>query len=65
MRYHVYLWSQLLKAGSAVTTGGARSCKCKFFSVYGPYKESISEEMNNDNDLNLHNMTRLSRWLRY
>ena len=33
-----------------------RSCKCRFFSVYRPYKESICKEMNN-NDLNLHNMT--------
>ena len=30
------------------------SYKCKFFCVYRPYKESISEEMNNDYDLNLH-----------
>ena len=30
---------------------------CKFFCVYRPYKESISKEMNNDNDLNLHSMT--------
>ena len=30
------------------------SCKCKFFCVYRPYKEPISEEMNNDNHLNLH-----------
>ena len=29
------------------------SCKCKFFCVYKPYKEPISEEMN-DNHLNLH-----------
>ena len=36
------------------------SCKCKFFCVYRPYKESISEEMNNDNDLNFHSMTKLS-----
>ena len=41
------------------------SCKCKFFYVYGPYEESISKEMNNDNDLNLHSMTKLSGWLRY
>ena len=34
------------------------SCKCKFFCVYRPYKESISKEMNNDNDLNLHCMTK-------
>ena len=35
------------------------SCKCKFFCVYKPYKVSISKEMNNDNDLNLHSMTKL------
>ena len=28
--------------------------QCNFFCVYRPYKESISKEMNNDNDLNLH-----------
>ena len=38
---------------------------CKFFCVYRPYKESISKEMNNDNDLNLHSMTKSSGWLRY
>ena len=37
----------------------------QIFSVYRPYKESISKEMNNDNDLNLHSMTKLSGWLRY
>ena len=42
-----------------------RSCKCKFFCVYRPYKESISEEMNNDNDLNLHLHDQMSGWLRY
>ena len=41
------------------------SCKCKFFCVYRPYKESITKEMNNDNDLNLHSMTKLSGWLLY
>ena len=40
------------------------SCKCKFFSVYRPYKGSISKEMNNDNS-NLHSMTKLSSWLHY
>ena len=35
-----------------------------FLSLW-PYKESISKEMNNDNDLNLHSMTKLSGWLRY
>ena len=34
------------------------SCKCKFSSVYTPYKATISKEMNNDNDLNLHSMTK-------
>ena len=38
---------------------------CKFFCVYRLQKESISKEMNNDNDLNLHSMTKLSGWLRY
>ena len=37
---------------------------CKFFCVCRPYKESISREMNNGNDLNLHSMTKLSGWLR-
>ena len=37
----------------------------QIFLCYKPYKESISKEMNNDNDLNLHNMTKLSGWLRY
>ena len=41
------------------------SCKCKFFSVYELYKESISKEMNNDNELNLYSMTKSSGWLRY
>ena len=41
------------------------SCKCKFFCVYRPYKESISKEMNNDNDLNLHLHYQMSCWLRY
>ena len=35
------------------------------FCVYRLYMESISKEMNNDNDLNLHSMTKLSGWLRY
>ena len=33
------------------------SCKCKFFCVYRPYKESISKGMNND--LNLYSITKL------
>ena len=39
------------------------SCKCKFFCVYRPYKESISTEMNNDLNLYLHDQ--ISGWLRY
>ena len=37
------------------------------FSVfnYGPYKEGISKEMNNDNDLNLHSMPKLLGWLTF
>ena len=38
---------------------------CKCFCVYRLQKASISKEMNNDNDLNLHSMTKLSGWLRY
>ena len=41
------------------------SCKCKFFCVYRPYKEQISKEMNNDNNLNLHLHDQMSSWLRY
>ena len=37
----------------------------QIFSVYRPYNESIFREMNNDNDLNLHNITKLLGWLRY
>ena len=51
---------------------GEASCpilvmQCKFFCVYRPYKESISKKMNNVNNeqLNLHNITKLSGKLRY
>ena len=37
----------------------------QIFYVYRPYKESISKEMNHDNDLNLHSMTKLPGWLHY
>ena len=30
----------------------------QLFCVYRPYKELISEEMNNDNDLDLHSLTK-------
>ena len=40
------------------------SYRCIFFCVYRPYKESVSKEMKNDDDLNLHGMIRLSGWLR-
>ena len=42
--------------------------KCKFscvYSHYRPCKESISKEMNNDNDLNLNLHDQMSGWLRY
>ena len=37
------------------------------FSVFADriYKESISKEMDNDSDLNLHNMTKFWGWLCY
>ena len=41
------------------------SCKCIFFCAYRPYKESISKEMNNDNDSNLNLHDQMSGWLRY
>ena len=34
------------------------SSKCNFSCIYRRYKESISEEMNNSNDLNLHSITK-------
>ena len=37
----------------------------QIFLCFWPYKEWISKEINNDNDLNLHSMTKLSGWLRY
>ena len=43
----------------------ARHLVMQFFSVYRAYKESISKEVNYDNVLNLHSMTKLSGWLRY
>ena len=39
-------------------TFGRANCKCKFFCVYRPYTESIAKEMNIDNDLNLHRITK-------
>ena len=36
------------------------ACKCKFFVFIDRYKVLISKEMKNDNDLNLHSMTKLS-----
>ena len=35
------------------------------YERYRSYKESISKEMNNDNNPNLHSMTNMSGWLRY
>ena len=39
--------------------------KCKVFCVYTPYKESISKEMNKNNNLNLHLHDQMSGWLRF
>ena len=36
-----------------------------FLCLWTAYKESISKEMNNDNDLNLHSMPKLPGWLCY
>ena len=36
-----------------------------FLCLYKPYKESISTEMNTNNDLNLHLHDQMSGWLRY
>ena len=55
-------------AGSPAMAKPARHLvmyKCKFFCVYRPYKESISTETNNNNDLNLHLHDQMSGWLRY
>ena len=37
----------------------------KFFCVCRPHKDSISEEMNNDSDLNLHLHDQMPGWLHY
>ena len=37
----------------------------QIFLVYRPYKEWISKDVNNDNDLNLHLHDQKSGWLRY
>ena len=51
-------------AGSGEASPKIWSCYANF-SVFMDYKRSISKEMNNDNDLNLHSMTKLSGLLRY
>ena len=38
-------------------------CKLKYCHVYKLSTKSISKEMNNDNELNLHSRTKLSGWL--
>ena len=61
--YHAYkeLWSIEISGKASPTFGHENA----FFWVYRSYKESISKEMNNDNDLKLHSMTKLPGWLRY
>ena len=53
----------------AKTDGGEASptmaTQMQTFCVYRPYMESTSKEMNNDNDLNLHSITKLSGWPRH
>ena len=56
-----FLASVKISAASGSATFGYANAN---FSVYKPYKEPIPKEMNND-DLNLHSMTKLSGWLRY
>ena len=67
--YETFKQSQCVSSVGAGFSGEAtptiQSCYANF-SVFMDYKrESISKEMNNDNDLNLHRMTKLSSWLRY
>ena len=53
----IFLWSY--------NTNFSLVIQCKFFSVYRLYKESIYKAINNDNNLNLHSMTKLSSSLRH
>ena len=52
-----------ISSGEASATFGHTN---ENFSVFTDRnEESISKEMNNDSDLNLHRITKLSGWLRY
>ena len=51
----------LMSSGKVRSTFGHSNVN---FSVYRPCEESISKEVNND-DLNLHSMTKMSGWLGY
>ena len=52
-----------MSSGEASSTFGHANAN---FSVFvDRIKESISKEMNNDNDLNLHLHDQMSGWLRY
>ena len=52
-----------ISSGKASTTFGHAN---ENFSVFTDRnKESISKGTNNDSDLNLHSITKLSSWLRY
>ena len=54
-----------LASGEASPTFGHANVNFSVF-IYRPYnKESISKEINNDNDLNLHLHDQMSGWLRY
>ena len=56
--------ARLVSSGKASLTFGHANA-CKVICVYRQYNESVSEEMNNDNDLNLHLNDQMSGPLRY
>ena len=53
----------MISNGKASPTFG--HANANFSTFLAPKKESISEEMNSDNDLNLHLHDQISNWLRY
>ena len=58
----IFLFVGVISGEASPTFGHANA---NFFGVYRPYKESISKEMNNDNDSNLHLHDQMSGWLRH
>ena len=60
----------LIEENNSVVQSVAKSARqfghtMQIFLCLQTIKGSISEEMNNDNNLNLHSMTKLSGWLCY